>query len=254
MTSSTPACSPPSSRPPQLRTARSLSGSTAPSSYTPDPGFVGTDTFGYQALSTLAWPWLASETALVTIEVLADEQLPELPQNLAPVAGNDNYSVQSGVLLEVFAPGVLGNDSDPDGDAITFNLVTGAQHGAFQHLGGGWFQYTSVAGYVGTDTITYRAEEVGGDEKQSAVATITIDVTGEELETQGVPCSPTQPGGCDQPGDESGDEPGGDISTLALTGSDGSSWVVLGSFLLIYAGGMALRFARRHPITGGDEA
>ena len=214
--------------------------------YKPVAGYVGVDSFEYRVDRVNGNVILASSQAITVtftvVEPVVDPTDPtdpadpaDPPQNVAPVAGDDSYTTPTGVQLEVFAPGVLGNDSDPDGDAITFHLVSGAQHGTFQHLGNGWFRYISDAGFVGVDTVTYQAEEVAGDEKDSNLATISIDVTGEQLETEAT----TEDGG------NGGSTPAaGTPSTLAQTGSE-SSWIVLLSFLLIYAGGMALRFARK---------
>jgi len=41
------------------------------------------------------------------------------PGNVAPVAQNDEYNTQQDTLLSIPAPGVLGNDNDPDGDPMT---------------------------------------------------------------------------------------------------------------------------------------
>ena len=41
------------------------------------------------------------------------------PANRPPVAGNESYSTPQDTPLRVVAPGVLQNDSDPDGDALT---------------------------------------------------------------------------------------------------------------------------------------
>jgi hypothetical protein len=39
--------------------------------------------------------------------------------NNPPVAQNDEYNTQQDALLSISAPGVLGNDNDPDGDIMT---------------------------------------------------------------------------------------------------------------------------------------
>ena len=45
--------------------------------------------------------------------------------NDAPVAVNDSYSTTEDTPLTIAAPGVLANDTDVDGDALTAVLVTG---------------------------------------------------------------------------------------------------------------------------------
>ena len=49
--------------------------------------------------------------------------------NQAPVAVGDAFSTAEDTVLTVPTPGVLGNDSDPDGDPLTALLVTGPSHG-----------------------------------------------------------------------------------------------------------------------------
>jgi hypothetical protein len=57
--------------------------------------------------------------------VAADRHLDPLPLEIpgSPVAADDAYSVDEDGLLAVAAPGVLGNDSDPDGHPLTALLV-----------------------------------------------------------------------------------------------------------------------------------
>src|SRR4029079_1618714 len=50
------------------------------------------------------------------------------PVNDAPVANNDTYSVNEGGTLNVATPGVLSNDTDPDGPTATAILVGGPAH------------------------------------------------------------------------------------------------------------------------------
>ena len=45
--------------------------------------------------------------------------------NDAPAAAADAYSTAEDTALTVAAPGVLANDTDPDGDPLTAALVTG---------------------------------------------------------------------------------------------------------------------------------
>ena len=60
--------------------------------------------------------------------------------NTAPLAEDDSYSAIEGIHLSIAAPGVLGNDTDADADALTAILVSappwnpGAVRGWFVHL------------------------------------------------------------------------------------------------------------------------
>ena len=96
-------------------------------------------------------------------------------QDRAPVAANDGpYSVNEDSPLSVAAPGVLGNDSDPDGNPITAVLVTGPTHSAaFQLNADGSFTYTPAANYFGADAFTYHAFD---GTLPSATATVAITV------------------------------------------------------------------------------
>ena len=93
-----------------------------------------------------------------------------------PNANNDSYSIAHGqTLIESYISyGVLGNDSDPDGDSITASLVTGVQHGTLSFSSNGTFTYTPGTGFCGTDTFTY--QDYDGME-WSTVATANIAVT-----------------------------------------------------------------------------
>ena len=71
------------------------------------------------------------------------------------------------------APGVLGNDVDPDGDPLTAILVTGPAHGALTFNPDGSFVYTPDANYSGPDSFTYTVSD--GDQT-SAPATVTLTV------------------------------------------------------------------------------
>jgi VCBS repeat-containing protein len=95
--------------------------------------------------------------------------------NQAPSAINDSYSVSENGILNVSAPGVLGNDSDPDpGTTLTAILVAPPQHGSLALNPNGSFTYTPATNYDGPDSFTYRASD---GSLQSAVATVNITVT-----------------------------------------------------------------------------
>ncbi len=76
-------------------------------------------------------------------------------RNRAPVAANDTYAAFSGQTLNVAAPGVLANDSDPDGDTLSAERVSGPYHGSITLISDGSFTYTPAAGYAGADSFTY---------------------------------------------------------------------------------------------------
>jgi VCBS repeat-containing protein len=101
---------------------------------------------------------------------------PVLPTcNRPPVAANDNYTVAEGGTLNVAAPGVLTNDSDPDGDPITAVLVTGPAHASsFTLNANGSFTYVHDGSETTSDSFTYRASD---GSSTSNLATVSINVT-----------------------------------------------------------------------------
>ena len=72
------------------------------------------------------------------------------------------------------APGVLGNDVDPDGDPLTATLVSGPAHGTLTFNPDGSFVYTPDANYSGPDSFTYTVND--GDQT-STPATVTLTVS-----------------------------------------------------------------------------
>jgi VCBS repeat-containing protein len=90
-----------------------------------------------------------------------------------PIAANDTYGTDEDVNLTVAAPGVLGNDADIDGDALSAVLVAGPTHGTLTLNADGSFAYAAAANYNGADSFTYQASD---GLKTSGPATVTIVV------------------------------------------------------------------------------
>jgi VCBS repeat-containing protein len=130
--------------------------------YTPAANYNGPDSFTYRASDGTA----TSNPATVTITVDA--------VNDAPAAADDAYSTAEDTPLKVAAPGVLGNDSDPDGTAPTAVLVSGPGHGSLTQNANGSFAYIPAANYNGPDSFTYKASD---GSLSSSAATVTITVT-----------------------------------------------------------------------------
>src|SRR5919112_680356 len=103
------------------------------------------------------------------------------PHNQAPSAAGDSYSVAEDGTLSVPAPGVLSNDSDPDGDTMTAQLATGPSHGTLTLNSDGAFSYTPNADYNGVDSFTYKASD-GTADSNVATATITVNPTGADAQ------------------------------------------------------------------------
>ncbi|CAM5648018.1 hypothetical protein SAVIM338S_06447 [Streptomyces avidinii] len=94
--------------------------------------------------------------------------------NRPPTAANEPYGhVGADTPLVVGAPGVLGNDTDPDGNTLTASLVTGPAHGTLTLNPDGSFGYQPTGAYTGSDSFTYKATDGTAD---SNVATVTISV------------------------------------------------------------------------------
>ena len=129
--------------------------------YKPTTGYSGNDAFTYVVTDGA----LVSNTATVALTVVA--------ANSPPVAMNDSYSVAQGTSLSVSSPGVLSNDSDPDGNALTAKLKTAVSHGSLKLNANGSFTYTPSSRYSGGDSFTYTASD---GTLGSNTATVTISV------------------------------------------------------------------------------
>ena len=135
---------------------------TGPSPTRRPADFNGSDSFTYQANDGSA----DSNPVTVTITVHA--------VNDAPVAVDDVASTDEDTPLHAVAPGVLGNDTDTEGDALSAAVVTGPAHAAsFTLHADGSYDYTADPNFHGTDSFTYRANDGSAD---SNVATVTITV------------------------------------------------------------------------------
>jgi subtilisin-like proprotein convertase family protein len=132
--------------------------------YTPAPNFVGSDTFKYRACDGA----LYSDEVIVAIEVV----------NQSPVTVPDSYTTPFQTAMVVGAPGVLANDSDPDGDLLTTVLVTGPSSGELALDPDGSFTFTPATGFTGDVAFTYKATD---GNKESSLATVTITVEAPNL-------------------------------------------------------------------------
>ena len=134
---------------------------TVRSSYTPDADYNGIDTFSYKANDGA----LDSNVAVVTITVGA--------VNDAPAAVEDAYATDEDVPLSIAAAGVLGNDTDVEGDSLSAVLVDGPVYGTLALGADGSFEYAPDADYNGIDTFSYKAND-GALDSNVAVVTITV--------------------------------------------------------------------------------
>jgi M6 family metalloprotease-like protein/uncharacterized repeat protein (TIGR02543 family) len=129
--------------------------------YAPAADFIGTDSFTYKANDSAA----DSNTVTVTLKVNT--------ANRAPSASNDEYTTDEDTALTIVAPGVLDNDTDPDGDTLTAVKVTDPSHGALTFNADGSFTYTPASNWSGTDSFTYKATD---GLLESGIAEVTLHV------------------------------------------------------------------------------
>ena len=97
-----------------------------------------------------------------------------LLNNRAPIANADAYSTGQSTPLDVGAPGVLGNDTDPYRDGLTVALASGPAHAAdFTLNPDGSFQYKPSDGYSGSDSFSYTVSD-GHDGWNAGTVTLTV--------------------------------------------------------------------------------
>jgi uncharacterized repeat protein (TIGR01451 family) len=75
--------------------------------------------------------------------------------NTPPVATNDSYSLNEATSLNIGVPGVLANDTDPDGNSISVESNSSPVHGTLSLLSDGSFTYQPEGNYCGLDSYSY---------------------------------------------------------------------------------------------------
>jgi VCBS repeat-containing protein len=116
--------------------------------YTPKANFSGADSFTYVASDGAT----TSNVGTVSLTVNA--------VNDAPVAVANSYTTTESVTLNVPAnQGVLINDTDVEGQALTAALVAQATRGTVTLNANGSFSYVPNPGISGSDSFTYRASD-----------------------------------------------------------------------------------------------
>lgn len=96
------------------------------------------------------------------------------PPGDPPLAAADGpYAVPAGGTLDVVAPGVLANDTDPGGAALSAVLVDDVSYGFLNLAPDGSFTYAPLLGFTGADSFTYRASN---GTLVSDVTTVSITV------------------------------------------------------------------------------
>lgn len=129
------------------------------------PAQEGLDSFRYRMRDDES---LQSEYAEVSIEVLP-------PLQRAPQCLPDQFSVAEAGTLVVATPGVLGNDLDPEGDALTvFTYNNTGMQGSMAMFSNGRFNYTPPAGFTGIESFTYRMRDSANN--QSATCEVQLHV------------------------------------------------------------------------------
>ena len=95
-----------------------------------------------------------------------------------PNAANDTYDVNRNGLFRTLAPGVLGNDTNPNQAvaplrAILQSGLSPATSGTLNLSATGAFDFAPAANFVGTTSFTYRASN-GANSNPASLATVTL--------------------------------------------------------------------------------
>ncbi len=197
--------------------------------YAPDADVFGTDTFTYETGDGFGKPGRATVT--LRVNPVADR----------PVATADTAVTAFGATLAVQAAGVLANDLDPDGDALSAELVTDVANGTLVLGSDGSYTYVPDAGFAGTDAFVYRALDATGLTSDPVAVTIAV---GDTLNRSPAPLDDAftvlEDAGAALVGDllaNDGDPDGDALAVTTLVASDGTL-IAVGVATALPEGGM----------------
>ena len=115
------------------------------------------------------------------------------PENSAPFAGDNAYSMAAETQLTVPAPGILANDIDANGQTLSSLLSSSPVNGSLTLYADGSFVYTPVYNFVGTDYFTYIAND-GAIGSNIATVSITVDPSRPTMFVSGITIDLNQKG------------------------------------------------------------
>jgi VCBS repeat-containing protein len=132
--------------------------------YTPDTGYLGSDSFTYQVCD----PSLECADAVVFITVSDLPEPPDAVDDTATVAEDGSVTVD-----------VLANDSDPEGDidAISVTVVTPPANGIITVNPDGSIDYDPNPDFTGTDSFVYQVCDSTPVPLGPLCSTATVDLT-----------------------------------------------------------------------------
>ena len=122
---------------------------------------TGTITLGDYSISGTGYPALLGPARTTVVN--------------APVAVSDSYTTTQNTALVVAAPGVLVNDTDPNGDALTAVLATNPAHGTLTLNATEASPTRRPASYTGPDSFIYRARDASNN--LSTATNVALSVT-----------------------------------------------------------------------------
>jgi hypothetical protein len=136
-----------------------------------DPqGFAGTTSFTYRIHDGTG----LSSPATVTLVL-----------NTPPAPQADSFTTpEDTTLVRTAVNGVLANDQDADGNALTVELVSSVSRGTLTLAPNGAFQYQPELNYFGTDSFQYRVTD-GIDTSPVVIASITVSPVNDAPSTVG---------------------------------------------------------------------
>lgn len=137
--------------------------------YIPDPDWYGTDHFEYQLYDGFVFGNVATVT--ITANPVSD----------APVAVNDEFTMDEDSVLFIMTSELLNNDYDADGDGLILSIESYPTFGTLEVFSGQTFAvlpdetfvYTPSPDWYGVDSFTYR---VFDGSEYSALALVKITV------------------------------------------------------------------------------
>ncbi|MCU7812129.1 MAG: tandem-95 repeat protein, partial [Candidatus Thiodiazotropha sp. (ex Notomyrtea botanica)] len=148
----------------------SVTNLTAPSHGTVQLNGDGSVTYTHNGSNTTSDSFTYTASDGVSESPIANVSISVLPQNDAPVADNDNGTVNEGGSVTI---AVLNGDSDADGDSLSVTNLTQPSNGSVFLNNNGSITYTHDGSETLLDSFTYTASD---GINTSAVATVSISV------------------------------------------------------------------------------